>query len=270
MVTGETYPIEQVLNSNELLLTTPGALSPVSPAAAIEIWAADSAENEATYIKARSAALGSEYVMHLWHGRSTKTINGEAVVIPGWVSAAHAAGLRAKLPAQQAMTRQVFSSVGDASDLYVRFSDELLNDIAASGTAIITQDNDGGEIYLRHQLTTKADDNLLTSEDNLKYVGFRVAYAWKTITVGYLGRRNVTAETLARLRDDITKDLIERSRADRINADLGPEVLGYSDISVVQHPTLRSHVVVRGRIEVATPINGVTATLDIGIAVAVS
>ena len=259
VTTWETYIIDSVLSDTELALVS-GPSAPVNPAAKFEIWKADTAANQVSYLQQVSAAIADRRVANVWADRGTTLINGVPTTIPSYFIAAEIAGLRCALYPQQSLTNTEIATITAAPNMYLKYAATDLDAIAAAGTFVVTQDIDGGTVYIRHQLTTKTDKGSLYYEDsvgvNLDAISFQV----KDLLSGYIGKRNANPQTISEINKQFTL-LLDKQVLTSPSADVGPALISYSGNVVALDAILKDKINVDADLVIPLPLNNIDVTL---------
>jgi hypothetical protein len=265
-----SYEIDSIVSDNELLLKT-GPSSPVSPAVPMDLMKADTAANTAEFLNSRAKSLGTLRVTQVWSDKATNTLDDGITVIPAMYMAAEAAGLRCAVRPHQGITNTELSSVTSAPSMYLRFDEATLNDIAANGTMIITQEIDGGPVFIRHQISTETDKGALYYEDSVISNVDEVSYALKDVFQSYIGKRNVNSRTLLAIRNEIVNTLNTRLDAPRGDV-LGPQLINWDDLVVKVDPQVSDRIIVTFRLEVPLPLNNlvIEITVDQSVNIAIA
>lgn len=260
----EEYAVARVLTNNTLLLATGPAVS-VQVASKIEIVHPLSKPEIAAAVKARSEGFGNRRLYHVF----PNALFLDGVLQTGEFAAAAVAGLVSSVPPQQGLTNIEVNGFDDIPAVYRTFNREQLNTMASGGTMILMQDQAGGRIYVRHQVSTATvDGNLLTRELSITKNLDAVSYYMAAVLEPFYGRYNITPELLAVLHTQIQSGL-NFLGSDRTAAGLlGPMVIlenEYTKIrSVSQHPTLRDHIVIIVDLELPIPANVIQLRLVVG------
>ena len=87
----------------------------------------------------------------MFHKYQDKNSNGEQ--LKNYFIAAEMAGLRSAVQPQQGLTHTEVRFVGTAPSMYTKFTENNLDDIAASGTWIVTQEYEDGESNMLYALS---------------------------------------------------------------------------------------------------------------------
>lgn len=264
--TGAEYTIAEVTDTNTAYLST----GPVSSQTQVfaEFWKADTPESQASYVADVSAALGSRRAVNVWVENGTRVIDGVRTVIPNKYVAAEVAGLRSAVIPWQGLTLTEINSITDAPAMYTRYTNTLLNTVAAAGTFIVTQEAESGGVFIRHQLTTQSNEGSLAYEDSIGVSLDAVSFQVKDALNVFVGRKNVTRQTLDEIYDAVWTILNGATTSPAI-ADYGPQLNGFTNkagernkLDVTVHPTLKDRVQVYARLLMPLPLNTLEVILD--------
>lgn len=234
------YPFASLLSETELLLSS-GPATPISPAATVELWKADSAQSQGAYVRARARTLANRRASVIWTENGTKLIGDNVRIIPNRYQAAHIAGLRCAMLPQQGQTRTDVTSISDAPAMYTRYTNDDLDAIAADGVWIITQQSEGGPCFTRHQLTTGIAGGALAYEDNVGVIVDFLSFATDTIVDGYIGKFNVTTATLIDMRNALA-DLFNGLTQTDYGEDAGPMLVRFESLKIIPDRVLKDRV----------------------------
>ena len=262
----EEYVIASVDSATQLTLVS-GPANPLD-GVTIEIWKADTPESQAAYVRSVSRGLGTRRMVNIWVEGATKVLGGVITPIPVKYVACEVAGLRAAVLPQQGLTRTEITSISDASPMFTRYTQSLLDQVAADGTMIITQDLESGAVYIRHQLTTDSSDGSLYWEDSVGTNLDSISFGIKDLLDGYIGRYNVTPATVAEIRNKIWHYLDGLTRTDFDTA-VGPALIGFEGLDVAVDSVLRDRINVFVQVIMPLPLNNIVTTLrasvDVGV-----
>ncbi len=264
--TGAEYLISDVTGS-DIAYLNPGPATSQSNVFA-EFWKADTPESQAAYVADVSAALGSRRAVNVWVENGTRLINGVRTVIPNKYVAAEIAGLRSAVIPWQGLTLTEINSITDAPAMYTRYTNTLLNTVAAAGTFIITQEAESGGVFIRHQLTTQSNEGSLAYEDSIGVSLDSISFQIKDALNVFVGRKNVTRQTLEEIYD-ATWTILNGATTSAAIADYGPQLNGFTNkagernkLDVTVHPTLKDRVQVYARLLMPLPLNTLEVVLD--------
>jgi hypothetical protein len=227
----------------------------------------DTADNTVSFVSQRSAALNSRRCVNVW---SDYAAYGSGNVLPMKFVAAEIAGLRCALIPQRGLTMTDLSSVTSAPAMFTKFTPEQLDTIASYGTLIVTQESEGGSVFIRHQLTTDVVDGALAYEDNVGVIVDSFSQDVKDTFRSYRGRRNVTPNTIEDIRVKLKQLAIDYTQAEFADAEYGPRVLRFFDatgreneVTVRVDGSLADHLETYVKLRVPLPLNGINHYIDV-------
>jgi hypothetical protein len=155
------------------------------------------------------------------------------------------------------LTRTEIKTIDNADRMYTRYTQSQLDRVAAHGVLIVTQDTVDGTPYIRHQLTTAPDKGILYSEmsctRNLDNISYAVADQINT----YVGRMNVTPEALNLIHQDLVR-VWNSYTSNSTSALVGPALVRYYGVSVLQDPVALDRVIVNVTYEIPSPLNRIS------------
>lgn len=256
--------VAEVLTNTTLLLVA-GPASAINVAAKIEVTHPRTAAELATAVAATSAAFDDYRMYNVY----PNTLYSNGTAVGGEFAAAAVSGLISAVAPQQGLTNAALVGFDDVPATYQVFTDDQLNEMAASGTLIVAQDERAGPIYVRHQLSTKAlDNNVLTSELSvIKNLDAISAY-FRDLLQGYIGVYNVSDELLTVLQTQIQHGLNFLGSSRTAVGLLSPMLLldngNTRIVSLEQHPVNRDWIVARVELEMPLPVNVIQLTLVAG------
>jgi hypothetical protein len=231
---------------------------------------ADTPGNTARYVNDRSTTLSSRRIVNVWSDDPTVTENGATTVVPMKFIAAEIAGLRCALLPQQGLTMTEILSATAAPSMFTTFEPETLDEISANGTFVVTQESEGGDVFVRHQLTTSTDEGALAYEDNVGVIVDEFAYAVKDSFREYVGRRNATPDTILEIDNKLKKLALSFTQVDLANRKIGPAVLSFFDekgvegeVTVRQDGDLADTLMTYVKLRVPLPLNGLNHYIDV-------
>lgn len=260
----EEYTVAQVLTNSTLLLSSGPAVA-VGVAAKIEIWHDNSNAEVAAAVKAQSEAFGNRRLYRVF----PNALYQDGVLETGVFGAAAIAGLTSSVPPQQGLTNIEVTGFDDIPAVYRTYSRSQLNTMAEGGTLILMQDQAGGRIYVRHQVSTATvDGNLLTQELSITKNLDAISYYFAAVLEPFYGRYNITPELLDVIETQVQNGL-NFLGSDQVSVGLlGPMVILENDYtkirSIEQHPTLRDQILITVDLELPLPANVVQLKLVVG------
>ena len=252
--------VAEVQTEDQLRLTSGPASAIVTPSK-IEVWRNLSRSAEAEEIARQAGAWGDRRIRAIWPDMiSTGTTNQE-----GYFLAAALAGLAAGVVPQQGLTNVEISGFSSVPRTTRRFNAPHLNTMAEGGVWIVTQDQQTGQIFTRHAITTAAASDFSDIDRREEMVtrnADSISFSFKSALEPFIGKANVQPGLLRLLRQETNKRI---ARLQRTNRPLlgGQLLLDTSITELRQHTTLKDHVVIR--IDAALPVaaNQVELTLVI-------
>lgn len=252
-VSGEEYTIQEILPTNQILLTS-GPTIPVAVAVTMALWRANTPDSQSDYVRGFAKTIANRRAVQVWTENGKRYINGNLTIIPNKYIAAHVAGLRCALPKQRGLTRTEITTVSDCAAMYLRYSSEALDAIAADGTFIVTQDAESGLVYIRHQLTTDVNNGSLAYEDNIGVIVDELSFKTDDIVGSYIGKRNLTFQTLNDLLFALRDMLFEETQTD-VDNDFGPALIRFEGLKIVPDLVLKDRAKIFCKWIVPLPFN---------------
>lgn len=247
------FTIKTVLSSKELVLAS-GPATPVSVATPISIWKADTAVNNVDYIGALAKAFNSRRVTVVWCDGGVLT--GSTDVVENRFLAAEVAGISSAVVPQAGITRTEMQGVTSAVKMYTKYRQDQLDDIASNGVMIITQDSKNAPCYIRHQLTTEMDKGSLYYEESPTRNLDNISYAMVDILEGYIGKANVTPSALTAIKVSVINKLNDFT-TDSPDPLIGPSLVSWEDLEVYQDPDFKDRVIIKVKLYLPLPLNGI-------------
>lgn len=179
--------------------------------------------------------------------------------------AAEVAGMTSRFEPQAGMTNATISAIDSAPKMYTKYSQAELDDIAAHGVMIITQNNNTETPYIRHQLTTCADRGILYSELSCTRNIDNISYGVADTIQGYVGRANVLPSALESIGVDlgILWDSYLSNATDNL---VGPQLYAYRDYSIQQDPLGLDRVIVNVTYDIPAPLNYIGVWQEVYVA----
>jgi hypothetical protein len=244
------FVVDQVLSEDSLLLVPPGHIAPIVVPAKIEVWHNLNRNEIAEEIATTSATFSNRRVCNVW----PDLIGTAGIDQAGYFAAAAMAGLASGVVPQQGLTNVEIAGFDDVSRTVDFFNSSQLDDMAASGTWIITADRDG-TIITRHALTTDNLD-LARREEMIRRNVDSMSYLFLRRLRPFIGRTNVTPSNLRRLRQE-TQLIIDFFKRQAPTPELGPQLIDAEIVSINIHPLLKDRVQITVNLEVPFPLNNI-------------
>ena len=250
--TNDTYEVKAVLTNSTLLLTS-GPDTPIAVPSKVEVWHPYTLDESAEAVAAESTGYFNRRIYNVFPSQLTSA----GVTMSGEFGAAAVAGLCSSVAPQQGLTNIQLLGFDDLPLVYGTFNRTQLDKMAAGGTLIIMQDVVGGEVYIRHQVSTQASEgNLNVTELSITKNLDSMSYYFASILSPYIGRYNVTAELLGAIKTTIYDGLSFLGSFTSIGL-LGPQLdLENTNIAVLQqHPVLKDTIICTINMGMPAPFN---------------
>lgn len=249
------YLISEVRSQNEIVTTTAVSGSGTRAVQVLRTYTNDE------QVAALGAATGNSRRVNAVFPYIAKTAGVDKA---GYFVAAALAGLRAGSLPHAPLTNVELLGFDDFTVSLVTFTPTQLNNLAAYGYWIVTQDVAGGTPYVRHQLTTLGYNDVGAdpkfSEDSITTNVDSISYALQRALKPFIGRYNVNPATIALINSSLTRQfgaLISVSS----NTPAGPQLLSYEIKSIGKSTVFKDRIEAVVTVDLPYPLNGVTITL---------
>ena len=251
-----TYVIRRVLSATTLLLESGpagGAATPIP----ITLVKADTAENKKEYITNMAKSLNTRRAVVVYSDNARTTdVDGKVRVVSNKFLACEVAGLASATLPQKSLTHTQVTGVTAAPRMYTQYTQQQLNDIAAEGVMLVTQDAKGTPCYIRHQLTTETAYGPLYYEDSCTRNLDNISYKVVEKCTGFIGHANVTVPALRKLHAQLAAMLTEFTQ-DTTDELVGPSLVNFTDLQVFQDPVFKDRVIVKVKLYLPMPLNNI-------------
>jgi len=206
---------------------------------------------QAESVAATCITLGTNRVTYVPQG-SIVTINGVAKNLPGYYYCAAIAGLVSGLPVQQSLTNIGVAGITGVQYGNFYFTSKQLGTMAAAGACLIVQETQTSIPYIRHSLTTDMTTLYFREMQQVKNWDY-LSYFFHDILKGFIGRYNITPDTLRILGQTITSGgrLLQGKKLPKIGAPL----LDFSIKTLKQDDTNKDSVIVEMPIQMPVVLN---------------
>ena len=263
--TYESYEVQTVLSDTELLLKT-GPAQPVAAAQRFEIWRPDNGPSQSSWVQKRSEAFENRRICNVWVDRpyTTDPKTGAVLFVPVYYVAAEIAGLRSAVLPQQGLTyTEIRQSIQQAPLMFTKYTDDDLDVAASGGTFIVTQEVLNGPLFIRHQLTTDANDTdgILFWEDSVGTNLDNISYLARALFQPYIGRRNANREVLEELETKFRDILNQLLLAPANGSNIGPALITWTNLILGIDPVMKDKINVQVGLQLPLPINVIDVTL---------
>ena len=250
--TNVVYTVKSVVSNNRLNLVA-GPASAVDVPAKVEVWHPYNIQETANAVAARSTNFFNRRVYNCF----PPSFSLGGVQQTAEFGAAFIAGLTSSVPPQQPLTNIQIVGVDDVPLSYRTFSRDQLNTIAGGGTLIIMQDTPGGEVYVRHQISTAYSTGDLNQSELSMVKNFdSVGYYFAARFAPYIGRYNVTPGILHLIYGILNDGISYLGSLTNVGL-LGPQIdLANTEIvGVQQSPVAKDTVIATVNLGLFAPFN---------------
>lgn len=255
-ISGVDYAVAYVVSDFELVLAEDGP----GASGVAEVWAPDTVDSQKLFVRSIARQFSNRRIACVWTEGGAAVSSGVFTNVPSRFVAAEIAGLRSALPPQAGLTRTEITTITSASAMYIRYTPDDLDDVAADGVFIVTQESENTPVYIRHQLTTKTDEGSLFYEDSVGVNVDDISFRIKDLYGPVIGRRNVTPTTLSEMRAS-GESMFNGLELGELDNEFGPQIISYRDFEVEAHPILKDRAQVGVSVEVPLPMNNIDVFL---------
>lgn len=247
-VTIRSVKILSVVANQQLILDTTQALTGVR----FYIERTLSRTQQATHVAAVSSTFSSSRVVHVQPDVCGVIVGGNTKYLPGYYLCAAMSGLTAGLPAQQGLTNIGLAGIADLSRSNFYYTRAQLNTMAEAGTCLLVQEAAGTIPYVRHSLTTDMTVLQYREVQQVRNIDF-LSYFFHDILKGFVGRYNITPDTLQIIRTTINSGgkLLQSKKLPKI----GPPLLEFTIKTLKQDENNKDHVIVELPVTFPTVMN---------------
>lgn len=249
-----TAEVLQVVSNQQIVIQALGTATAVSYYVSRTLTKAQ----QAAAVAAQSTTWNDERMVHVQPDICGINVNGTVANLPGYYLGCTIGGLIAGLPVQQGLTNIAVAGVTNLSDSNFYFTRSQLDTMAAAGTLLMVQQTQTSTPYIRHQLTTNMtvlNYREISLVKNLDYL----AYYFVSILKGFIGKWNITKDSLNTLRQTITSgaNLLMGQSLPKI----GPPLVSYNIASLAQDTTEPDMVDCTLNVALADPLNYISLYL---------
>lgn len=248
-----TIKVKAVMNNQQIQIDTTSTATAVS----YYITRNLTKSQQADYVVGMCSTLGSNRVMYVPQSAGV-TVNGVVKTLPGYYLCCTIAGLISGLPVQQSLTNIGLAGISDLKLSNFYFTRAQLGSMAAAGACLVVQESQGSIPYIRHSLTTDMTTLYFREIQQVKNWDY-LSYFFHDILKGFIGRYNITPDTLRILGQTITAGgrLLQGKTLPR----LGAPLMDFSIKTLKQDPDNKDSVIVEMPIQMATVLNYVNMYL---------
>ena len=254
----DTYVLASVTdNQNAVLVSGPAAAYATNR---IDIVRNLTRTEQAESLAATSGAFDNRRVYSVWPDLLVDDAGRE---VPGHFLACSIAGLKSSVAPHQGITNYSLNGWSSVARSYRYFTPTQLNVAAAGGTFIVTQDATGGEVYIRHQISsdpTDANTAQLSITTNLDSITKFIRGDLKN----FIGKYN-SGENFERIAHAIIAQKISYLQTQTSTVTAGPQVTSFDVASLVvkQDPLIRTTVNAKASIGLPYPVDNFDFVLTV-------
>jgi hypothetical protein len=238
------FIVDSVLSQNSLLLLH-GHTDPITVPQKMEIWHTLNKNEIVTDLVDQAQSFASRRVVAVWPDVVGTGGNAQ----DGNFLCCTLAGLVSGVVPHQGLTNVEIPGYDDlAARTKDFFSSTQLNDLAAGGVWIATEDRDGTP-HTRHALTTDTTD-LNRKEEMIRRNVDSISYLFLRRLRPFIGRTNATPSMLRKLRYEVMR-VIKFLKGNGYTAELGPQLIdGSIALDATGNEILRIHPLAADRVEI--------------------
>jgi len=237
----------QVVNNQKLIIRAAGIATGVSYFITRNLTRAQ----QSAIVAGLSNSFGSKRVVHVPQGAGV-VINGVTKYLPGYYLACAMAGLISGLPVQQSLTNIGLAGIADVQFGNFYFTRAQMDTMAAAGTCLVVQESQGAIPYFRHSLTTDMTVLPYREVQQVKNIDY-LSYYFFDLLKGYIGKWNITADTLQTIRQTVTAG--GRQLQGRKLPKIGAPLVDFRIQKLIQDPDNTDRVICELPVKIAAPLN---------------
>jgi hypothetical protein len=232
------YVVDEVLNETTLRVTGSGTDVAESVAKKAEIWRTLTVAEQATAIANAAGNYSSRRVRAIW----PDTVSEAGTSMEGYYLCCALAGLSSGVAPHQPLTRVSITGFDDISRTTRLFNRSQLDELAAAGTWVVTQDPGDGEVYSRHAITTGNYDDINEREEQVTRNVDSMSYYWLEKFSPYIGVANNTPGMLDIIEAE-TRSGIEYLRSANKTTRLGGQLIDAEIVELRPSPVFSDRMV---------------------------
>jgi hypothetical protein len=257
--TYEDFTIDAVIAEDQLrLVTGPGA--PINVAARFEIWRNLSASEEAAEVARQAGTFGNKRVRAIW----PNYIESGTTRVESYFLAATLAGQASGVVPHQSLTRAELSGFTSVSRTTDRFNEEQLDVMAGGGAWIVTQDENTGQIFTRHAITTGDPDNLVEQLEMIVRNLDDISYSFQELYDPLIGKTNTVPSVAQKMRE-MGEDRIKALERSFYTLDLGGQVVEGELVEVRKDALAANKFVVEADLTLPAELDNIDVKLNVTV-----
>lgn len=245
---GKVLQVKEVLNNQQLLVDGTTQATGVAYFITRKLTKAQQAQA----VAAATRTFGSNRVSHVQPDIVGVTIKGVTRYVPGYYLCCAYAGLVCGFPVQQGFTNIAVAGIAGLQHSNFYFTRAQLGLMAQDGTCLFVQESQGSAPYCRHELTTDMTVLQYRELQQVKNWDY-LSYFFVQIIKGFIGKWNITPDSLQVLRQTITAG--GKLLQGKVLPKIGPPLLDFKIAELKQDPNNKDHVVAKIPCAIGTPMN---------------
>lgn len=254
------FAITQVVSETKIKIAqVPGVVSVQAPFTYTVVGTLTRTE-QANYIKAYSASIGSRRVVMVWPDIVEIPEGSTIRQLPGFYLGCAVAALTTGLVPQQGFTNLSVSGFLGFQHSRRYFDDDQLDIIADGGTMIFDQDVPGSALWIRHELTTdrssiKYQEYMVTK--NVDFISYFIVSQYQPM----IGKYNITQGTIDLMKQiagGIIKYLAENLKVDKLGG-----VIKRGTLLYIKEGASIDTLEVKFKFGIPIPLNNIDITIQV-------
>lgn len=253
------FIVDAVL-AEDLIRLAAGPDAPINMAARTEIWRTLAASAEAAEIARNAGAYGNKRVSAVW----PDYIESGTTSIEGYFLCCAKAAQSSSIVPHQGLTRVALSGYTSVQRSTNKFNSEQMDVMAAAGVSIVTQDEQDGTIFNRHEVTTGDTDLIADREEMIVRNLDDISYGFQELYDPLIGRTNAVPDVQQRI-SDMGTDYLKSLELSFYTRDLGGQVVSGSIASVRRDAIAADKFVVNVDLTLPAPLNNIDVMLNVSV-----
>lgn len=257
--TYDEFTIDEVTAEDQVRLVT-GPDAPINVAARIEIWRNLTASEEAAEVARQAGTFGNKRVRAIWPDH----IEAGTTRVESYFLAATLAGQASGVVPHQSLTRAELSGFTSVSRTTDRFNEEQLDVMAGGGAWIVTQDENTGQIFTRHALTTGDPDSLVEALEMIVRNLDDISYTFQEVYDPLIGKTN-TVPSVAQKIKEMGQDHIKSLERSFYSLDLGGQLVEGAIAEVRKDALAANKFVVEADLTLPAELDNIDVRLNVTV-----
>lgn len=255
------HRIATITSEKELELDQVPGVTTLQTAIDYEVFRDLSKDEQATFLKGYSSALGSRRVVNVWPDIVQAPVGQTLQDLPGFYAGCSVGAMTTGLPTQQGFTNLTVSGFLGLKHSTGYFTDDQLDIIADGGTFIFGQEGDEQPLFVRHQLTSDRSAIKFQEYSVTKNVDFVAKFLRNTYKpfIGVYNIIDTTKDELKGTAKAVMTFLKDDTRLPRIGGVVRDGQLTLLEESETQIDTIK----MRFKFSIPIPLNNLDITIEV-------